>query len=200
MAKKKEEQTALEDQNDIFGELVNDNSEQLEDEFYDELEKKNSKLELFDVIGAITKGNTDYYRNLSETQQKKYMDFIILRFLANPSIKKEDLKRQRLIDINEYCNYEFFDVPSENRELNHLLFCKIAALTPAGTYHGAIKQFKSESHEFFKQHFSGLNTQELDILVRNITPEELDSYLMSKGTQDKERKKIISQFKKDKKL
>lgn len=200
MAKKPKEQPTLEQQEDIFGDLANDDSERIEDEYYDELEKKNSKLELFDVIGAVSNGNTSYYRNLSEAQQKKYMDFVILRFLANPSKKDEKLKRQRLIDINEYCNYEFFDVSPEHRELNHLLFCKIVSLTPAGSYHGSIKQFKSESHEFFRQQFSGLNTQELDIIVKNTTPEELDSYLLSKGVQDKERKKIVNQFKKDQKL
>lgn len=143
---------------------------------------KNQDLNLFDVLYALDNKDYGYYDNLTPEQQKKFVPFMMLKWMSaikgNSNLSKDYLKR-----TDEYANkYMFNESTMRHPKLQWLMLC--AASPGRGKqYHAWIPQIKdkvsklkepakkTDVKEYFKKIYSHAAASDIslisDVFVKN---------------------------------
>ena len=154
------------------------------------------KLDLGATLYAIDLRDKDYYNRLSDDDKKQYAALVLMRFVSSAP-NQGGLHEYHLDAVNEVVNKDFWTL-SKHPELQHKL------LTVCGMgkkmYHGWIPMSKRQNankiRDFFNTTNPGLSDLEFDILLKEHTKDTFKDLLHEYGTQDKEVKELLEQFKK----
>jgi len=151
------------------------------------------KLDLVKTLEAFDRRDYNYYAALPEEFKKQYAAFVLMRFLS--SAPNQDRNHEYfLYAVNEIVNKDFWDL-SKYPDLQHLLLCLCG--TGRKQYHKWIpnsKVKKATWTELFKDKYKDLSDQEIKILKKTHTEDDIYDLAMSLGKSDKEITEYVKSF------
>jgi hypothetical protein len=106
--------------------------------------KKKRELDLTRVIKAIDLKNYDFYKNLSEKEQKEFAAFVMMRFISNSSGDR-DIQEWFVEMTNEFVNKNFWSI-SKHTDLTWKLCAAVGTGIP--TFHQYLPAKKIELDKF----------------------------------------------------
>ena len=145
------------------------------------------KLDLSTTLTAIDRKDYDYYNNLSDDYKKLYTAFVLMRFMSSAT-NSGGLHDYHVQMINDYVNADFW-ILSKYPDLQHKLLC----LCGIGTkqFHKWIpnkKEKKPKWVDLVIQNNSSLNIEEIEILKKIYTYDDIFNIAVQLGKSDKEAK------------
>ena len=150
------------------------------------------KLDLGKTLEAFDRRNYQYYEGLSDDLKKKFMPFVLMRFMS--SAPNHGGAHEFFLQMtNFFVNKEFW-LLSKYPDFQHLLLC----LCGTGTkqFHKWIpnKQTKMKWTELFADTHKCMNGLEKKILQKELTSEEIFEIATGLGKSDKEAKEYVKSF------
>lgn len=152
--------------------------------------KKKVQIPLNDLLGNIDRGNWRFYRDLPKEQQEVFNPFITMRYASN--VKSKDLYPHYITMVNDLCNVNF-NILSKHPEL----FWQLISLCGSGKpqFHQWLppgkKLKKSKVQEFLAQIYPTYKLEDLEMLERINTKEDLQAMMLEYGYEDKEIKEML---------
>ena len=150
-----------------------------------------SKLPLKQQLDAIDKKKRGWYSSLSDDEQKQISPWVLMRYISS-SDSVNQLNEYFLEMVNSIVNVQF-------NTLRHHPELQIQLLQAIGLgrsmYHPWIAPGKrgeqSKLNTIISNLYPNLNDEEVGLLIKNSTPEELSDTLDQLGYDKKEIKKIL---------
>ena len=159
--------------------------------------KREYKLDIKEVLGAIDRGDLSYYTSLTEEERKAYVPLVIMRWLSalpdqNPS------KQWAVVATNDLVNVGFWEL-SKHPELQHMLMC--AAGTGRRQFHewipaGGRRSKTKKLDEYLLARHPDADHDELDLLRQTLDRKSFKEHLEQEGLADKEIKELLDELKK----
>ncbi|HEY6435344.1 MAG TPA: hypothetical protein VIY47_02025 [Ignavibacteriaceae bacterium] len=157
------------------------------------------KLDLFrQVLPALDRGDKFFYRKLSEEQQEEISPWILMRWMTSAASDKDQL--QFLLSVNEFVNNNFSILSPKktmgragHKELQWML------LSLCGLGRSPMRKFvktpkgaiKNKLEEEFIKFYPTLNDNELELLLKMHTKEDLYNFFKDNGYDDKTIKELL---------
>jgi hypothetical protein len=160
--------------------------------------KKTHTLDLFkDVLPALDRGDKGYYSRLTEEERKGVSPWILMRWMT--SVQNDSDQPSALIAVNTLVNHNFSHLGAKvsmGRQGHPELQWKLLAMCGSGSVRRkfikpARGQTKNRLEQAVSEFFPGLNTQELELLLRMNTKQELCNFFKDNGYDDKTIEEII---------
>jgi hypothetical protein len=152
------------------------------------------KLTIKDETAAIDLGARDLWDNFTDEQRKTISFYLLNRYAS--SIKTSDREAQELavFKTNEYFNKHFFSL-SKHPKLLWYLVCMTGNEEKKIYFHEWIGfKKKNEDNKIFKfleSRFPHLKDDELELMAKITTKEEIKEYARSIGMDENEIKKML---------
>lgn len=154
-------------------------------------EKKSFALDIFDILGKLSTGDTQLYDTLTEEEQKGMAPLVLMRWMSGTS----DLRQ--IIMLNELCNPFIFSIGGTHKEL----MVKLLAVASSKQQHryqwkGIKKKVSSESTlglNVLKQ-FYGYSTREAKEVYHLLSKDDIISLSEQLGYQKDETKKLTKEL------
>lgn len=150
-----------------------------------------SKLPLKQQLDAIDKKKRGWYSSLSDDEQKQISPWVLMRYISS-SDSVNELNEYFLEMVNSIVNVQF-NTLRHHPELQMQLLQAIGL--GRSMYHPWIAPGKrgeqSKLNTIISNLYPNLNDEEVDLLIKNSTPEELSDTLDQLGYDKKEIKKIL---------
>lgn len=144
-------------------------------------------LDIFDILGKLSMGNTELYQTLTEEEQKSISPLVLMRWMSGTS----DLRQ--IVFLNEFVNPFLFSIGANNKELMVKLLA-IASSKQPHRYHwkGIKKKEGKESTLGLKvlKEFYEYSTREAREVIRHLTKEDITEMAEKLGWQADELKKL----------
>jgi hypothetical protein len=152
------------------------------------------KLDLATTLTAIDKKDYSYYDNLSDDMKKLYTPFVLMRFISSAT-NSGGLHEFHIQMINDYVNTDFWSI-SKYPDFQHMLLC----LCGTGTkqYHKWIpskNERKEKWIDLIKESNPNINKDEINILRKIYTNDDIFNLAIRSGKSDKEAKDYAKSFK-----
>lgn len=164
--------------------------------------KKKYTLDLFkEILPAIDSGNKNYYRSLSEEQQKEIDPWVLMRWLSSSEYNK-DLEKD-LINVNYFVNDKFNDLSSKkvigsigHKELQWML------LTLCGRNKNIRRKFLKPPRGFVRDRLEDeilklnplMKTKDINLFLKVTTEEQLIAYLKNNGYDEESITKLLENY------
>ena len=148
-----------------------------------------SKIPLKDMLSQIDRGNLDYYSTFDADQKKEFSPWMTMRWA---STVKGDFSEHYLLMVNGIVNHEF-SVLNKHPELQWKLIavCGIGA----NQFHQWVKppkkKGKNKIQEFLSKAYPHAKSDELALLEKVNTKQELIYLAQDMGYSDKEIKDLF---------
>lgn len=158
-------------------------------------QKIKKKLDLTQVLSAFDLKNGEFYENLSDDEKKQYSALVLMRFMSSAPDQGGN-HEYHLLAVNDFVNRDFWTL-SKHVDLQHRLLCLVGL--GKKTFHAWIAQDGKVAHknnvkDFMKQMYEGINKQELELLIKKITPDEFYELALESGADDKRVEKLVEDF------
>ena len=143
------------------------------------------KLSIQNEMAQFDKKNRDFYSELTDEERKKFSNYLMIRWGSSVQGSR-DLQEFYVISSNERLNKHFFSI-NQHPKLQWLCATTvspdlgtqrhqwIAPKKSGGTSNSAVRKRLAEM-------FPSYSHDELDLLARITTKEELDDYASRSGT------------------
>lgn len=144
------------------------------------------KLNIANEMRAFDSKDRDFYANLTDEERKKFSNFLMIRWGSSVQGSTE-LQQYYLLSCNENLNKHFFDL-AKHPELQWL---SATTVSPGmGNFrHDWIKTKKRESNnktvKFLKNFYPDYKDDELELLAKINTREDLKKLAINHGWDDK---------------
>lgn len=145
------------------------------------------KLDIKQVLGAVDNRDFEWINTLSDEDKKKLSVWQIMRFVSSCDSSNKEITRHYLQMTNDIVNTHF-----NSLRLHPELQFRLLQVCGIGSkqYHAWIPPSKKEKSNkvknWLESQFPEYNDDEIDLLFKNNTTNELKSFAMEKGLQDKE--------------
>jgi len=145
------------------------------------------KLNIANEMRQFDSKNRMFYRELTDEERKKFSNFLMIRWGSSVQGSTE-LQQYYLMSCNENFNRHFFDL-ARHPELQWLLATTVSP--GMGTFrHDWIKQKKREGSsskavKFLKQIYTTYSEDELELLAKINTTEDLKQLARKHGWDDR---------------
>jgi hypothetical protein len=157
--------------------------------------EKKYKLSLTDVLNAIDKRDLDFYSRLTVEEQKSYTPLVLMRYMSSLT-DQHPHTAYAVMATNDITNIGFWTL-SKHPELQHKLLC-LAGLG-GKTYRPWISATNKKSNKiqtWLQEQYPQLNSDEIEIIIKNHTQDSWSEFLKSSGISDAEVKDLIAAWKK----
>jgi hypothetical protein len=145
------------------------------------------KLNIVNEMRAFDNKDRDFYKNLTDEERKKFSNYLMIRWGSSVQGSTE-LQQYYLLSCNENLNKHFFDLA----RYPELQWLSATTVSPGmGTFrHDWIKQKKREGSsnktvKFLRQLFPEYKEDELELLARINTTEDLKQLARKHGWDDR---------------
>jgi hypothetical protein len=145
------------------------------------------KLNIANEMRAFDTKDRYFYRDLTDEERKKFSNYLMIRWGSSVQGSSE-LQQYYLLSCNENLNKHFFDLA----KYPELQWLSATTVSPGmGSFrHDWIKQKKREGSnnkavKFLRQIYPEYKEDELELLVKINTPEELKQLARKHGWDDK---------------
>ena len=145
------------------------------------------KLNIANEMRAFDNKDRDFYKNLTDEERKKFSNYLMIRWGSSVQGSTE-LQQYYLLSCNENLNKHFFDLA----RYPELQWLSATTVSPGmGTFrHDWIKQKKREGSsnktvKFLRQLFPEYKEDELELLARINTTEDLKQLARKHGWDDR---------------
>ena len=145
------------------------------------------KLNIANEMRQFDSKNRMFYRELTEEERKKFSNYLMIRWGSSVQGSAE-LQQYYLLSCNENLNKHFFDL-ARHPELQWLAATTVSP--GMGTFrHDWIKQKKRESSnnkavKFLRQIYPDYSDDEIELLIKINTAEDLKELARKHGFDDK---------------
>jgi len=150
--------------------------------------KKESALELKDVLKAVDLRNYDFYDQLTAEQEKELSPYVLMRFISNVQ-GDADTQEWFLDRTNELVNKNHWNLSKNHKKLLWKLCAGVGAGVPS--FHPYLPLLKIELNKIEKL-IAELNplmkTEDIKLLASMMTEEEKQELIDKMGFDDKQRK------------
>lgn len=153
------------------------------------------KLTIKDETAAIDMGAKDLWDNLTEEQRKQISLYVLIRYASSIKTNNKELQELTVFKANEYYNKHFFTL-SKHPKLLWYLLCMCGNNDKKIYFHEWIG-FKKKTdtnqkiHQFISQLFPHLKNDEIDLMIKQSSKEEIRQLALDSGLDDKEIKKLL---------
>jgi hypothetical protein len=143
---------------------------------------KDFALPIATVLSALDKGDKNFYDNLSEDEKKSMSLWLLMRWMSST----KSLKEHHLMMVNDIVNYNFSDL-SKHPELQW----KLLSMCGSGKnqYHEWISppkgMKKNRMEELIFKFYPMMNDNEIELMLKINTENELETFLKDNGYDDK---------------
>jgi hypothetical protein len=156
--------------------------------------KKEYDIELKEVLAAIDRKDIDWWETLTPSQQNKFSSWLYMRYISNVS-GSADFAEYYLAAVNERVNKKF-NTLKDHPKLQYLLLTT-ASPGLGKQFHSFIKPGKrgttnKKRINLLEKLFPLANNQELEVLDKINTDQDIENYLIELGWTDKEIKNALS--------
>ena len=145
-----------------------------------------SSLEIKYEMQAYDRKDRAYYDNFTDDDRKKFSTYLMLKYGANVGGGK-DMQAYYLMATNERVNKNFFDI-GRHPKLQWLL-CTTVSPGMGAKRHYWIKASKGNGNQkafkFIESQYPHLSREEIDIMVKLNTTEQLKELARNLGWDDK---------------
>ena len=154
------------------------------------------KLTLKEKISYVDLNVRELWDALDEVQQKDLKnDFYILnRYISNVTSSNPDVVAHYIMTVNEYYNKHWFDL-SDHPKLQWMLLCMCNYNGQTQFYHEWLACSRSTSsnklESVIADEFPDLKADEVTLLTKLMTPDEIKQLLKDLSWTDKEIQKIV---------
>ena len=151
---------------------------------------KKPAIDIKDLTKNIDIGNTGYYDTLIEDQKKDFSPWLAMRWASSVADKKN--APHYLTMVNDFCNVDF-SVLSKHPKL----FWKLLSIAGVGKsqYHQWVppgkKAKKSKIQEFLAKIHPTYKLEDLEMIEKVNTVDELKTLAVNYGLDDKEIKEMF---------
>lgn len=154
-------------------------------------------LNLSKTLEAFDRRDYSYYEKLPDDFKKQFAPFVLMRFMSCSATQASH--EYFLQVVNFFVNRDFWTL-SKYPDFQHLLLC----LCGTGTKHYhkwiANKQKKKEAWvDLYKEKYPSINLDEIEILKKNLTPDDIFQLSIDLGKSNVEAKEFVKSFKNEKK-
>ena len=153
-----------------------------------------AKLDLFkQVLPALDRKDRDFYKNLSEQEQKEVQPYVLMRYLS--AVKGDvDFQEWYLRATNEYVNKGYWNLSStDHKELQWLLLTTVSPKM-GNKFHEWIpmkKGKKNKKLEVLEELFPEAGDMELETLDMVYDTKAVKQMLRDRGYDDKHIKSVL---------
>jgi len=160
--------------------------------------EKEYKLDIRRVLENLDRGNRKFYESLTDEEKKAFAPFVLMRWASSISGSR-DLQEHYLVHVNELVNVNYSAL-NKHPELQWLLFSLIGI--GSKQYHPWVpmpKKMKSAGtlvSLLLETAYPNANRDELEIMRRQNTDEDLIEHALSLAWSDKDIKDLKAELKK----
>jgi hypothetical protein len=151
-----------------------------------------SKLSLENEMRALDQKDREFYDSLDESERKKFSLYLMMRYSANVSGSPE-LEQWYLLAHNERVNKNYYDL-KHHPKLQWLVCTTVSpGMGNKRHYWLAPKrgEFESRTLRFIEQLYPGYSDQEIELVARINTVDQLRDYARSLGWTEEQIKKEL---------
>lgn len=146
------------------------------------------KLNIANEMAQFDYKNRDFFDSLSEEEKKKFSPFLMIRWGATVE-GSADMQAYYLMSVNEKLNKNFFDVStSEHKKLQWLMATTVSPGL-GKQYHkwlaGKKKESNNKAVKFLRQIYPHLKEDEIELLGRLNSKDDLKRLAKEHGWDDK---------------
>lgn len=151
------------------------------------------KLSIWNEMKQLDQKNRGFYDELTESEQKKFSPFVLLRWASCVGGNNLELQKYYLISTNEQANKNFFSA-TKHKKLQWLL---LTTISPGmGTHKHewipfAGKQPRNKRAQLLVQLFPDMKTSDAERLSGLIPDAEIKARLEQLGWEDKKIKEAL---------
>ena len=146
------------------------------------------KLTVKSETAALDRKDRNFYDSLSEEERKKFSPYLMLRYSASVD-GPSDLQEWYLRATNERVNVNFFDISTSQHKKLQWLMCTTVSPDMGNQRHYWITTKKKNSDnktiKFLSSIFPDLRNDELDLLAKINTKEDIKQLAKQYGYDDK---------------
>ena len=152
--------------------------------------KKKRALDLKKLLTAIDRKDRSFDQNLSMEEAKEFSAYISMRWSSGVNGGLDE-QMYYLRSANERANKNFFDL-SRHPKLQWLLCTTVSpGIGTFNHYWVSGKKSDNKAYRFISKQFPHLNDDEIDIMIKNTTIEDLRNYARNLGWDDSEIKQEL---------
>jgi hypothetical protein len=156
--------------------------------------KKEYKLDLFKVLGAVDTKSKDFYNNLTD-EEKKSVPFVPMLRMISTASDQSGLHDYHILMANEILNQGFWEY-TKHPELLWQLFCVVGY--GKKQYHQYIKMKRESTtpkidNLLLKKHFNA-SDEELNLSKLLMNKENLEELAKGYGLGDSEIRELCDEF------
>jgi hypothetical protein len=145
------------------------------------------KLSIANEMAQFDSKNRQFFDELSEEERKKFSPFLMIRYGSAVSGSR-DLQEFYLIATNERLNKKFFSINTTHHKKLQWLMATTVSPGLGNFRHNWISPKKKEPgggtiRKQLAELFPHLKDDELDLLAKITTKQELDTYLQALGQE-----------------
>lgn len=146
----------------------------------------NDPLAIWNEMSAVDKKDYNFYDRLNDEQKKKFSTYLIMRW-ASTVEGNNDISKYYNIATNEFVNINLWDL-SKHKKLQWLTCCAISPKLGKQKHYwlGAAKGNGSSSiKKLLMEHLPITKEDEIDLILRVNTKEEIILWLRQCGIEEK---------------
>lgn len=157
---------------------------------------KEKKLDLFgQLLPALDRGDVNFYNKLDDDAKKEFAPLVVMRFFS--TVADPNLVPHHLIMTNELVNYGFWEL-SKYPDLQYQLLAYCGSGTKQRhSWIANPKRSDSKAAELLSDLMTDIPLDEIELLVKLNTFEELVEMIEMYGLQEKEIKEFKKKLKKE---
>jgi hypothetical protein len=153
------------------------------------------KLSIANEMAQFDSKNRDFYDDLTEEERKKFSPFLMIRYGA--TVKgNTDLEAYYLISCNERLNRNFFDINTTQHKKLQWLLATTVSPGMGRQFHQWIAPKKKDTgnnrvEKLLRELYPDLRDDEIALLARLNTRDDLQQHLKSQGWDDRRIKEYL---------
>ena len=146
------------------------------------------KLNIANEMAQFDNKNRDFFDQLTPEEQKKFSPFLMIRWGATVE-GSPDMQAYYLMSVNEKLNKNFFDVSTTQHKKLQWLMATTVSPGLGKQYHkwlaGKKKEGNSKANKFFRELYPHLKEDEIELLGRLNSKDDLKRLAKEHGWDDK---------------
>lgn len=155
----------------------------------------NSKLYIGNELAALDHKDRGYLDSMTEEEQKKFSPFLMIRWGATVEAS-EDMQAYYLASTNERLNKYFFDISaSKHKKLQWLLATTVSPGMGKQRHPWLAAKKRgggdSKAEKFLREIYPTAKSDEIMLMVKLNTKDELKDLARSQGWEDKKIKEYL---------
>lgn len=151
------------------------------------------KLTIKDETAAIDLGAKDLWDSFTDDQKKQISFFLLNRYASSVKTSKRDVQELVIFKTNEFFNKNYFEL-TDHPKLLWYLICMCGNEEKEIFFHEWIGFKKKEGNKIYKaleNFFPDTKSDELELMSKLWTNNDIKSYAKDLGMADNEIKKLL---------